>query len=132
MRAADPADLLGARVHGQDVIADSQILDPDLSGGGFDKRAAGKADNSKIDCLEILEIDAANRARFVARGDLEFPFCKGSIANAVDDIVITQRFVRAEGDCGSVKWCKSARCLAILCIGIDARDLVGGETTPGG
>ena len=132
LRAADPADLLGARVHGQNVIAGSQILDPDLSSRGFDLRAAGKADNGKIDCLEILETDAADRARFIARGDLEFPFCKGSIANAVDDIVIFQRFVRAEGDCGSVKWCKSARCLAIFRVGIDTSDLVGGETNSGG
>ena len=35
LRAADPADLLGARVHGQNVIAGSQILDPDLSSRGF-------------------------------------------------------------------------------------------------
>ena len=60
LRAADPADLLGARVHGQNVIASSQILDPDLSGGGFDKRAAGKADNGIrnqdiVDAVVFLE-----------------------------------------------------------------------------
>ena len=100
LRAADPADLLGARVHGQDVIAGRQILDPDLSGGGFDKRTAGKADNGKIDCLEILETDAANRARFVARGDLERPSVRiGSILDAGDKILIIRQKYPKNSNC---------------------------------